>query len=111
MPESTYKHITDIETSDKEVKVRGWVYRIRKMKDKIFVVLRDATGILQCIGKLEDLSEDAWNNLNEVAIENAIAVKGNAKEDSRAVNNIELVLTDFTIIHKGEIFPIAKDQS
>ncbi|MHA1551642.1 MAG: OB-fold nucleic acid binding domain-containing protein, partial [Candidatus Heimdallarchaeaceae archaeon] len=53
MPESTYKHITDIETSDKDVKVRGWVYRIRKMKDKVFVVLRDATGILQCIGKLE----------------------------------------------------------
>ncbi len=111
MPESTYKHITDIENSDKEVKVRGWVYRIRKMKDKIFVVLRDATSILQCIGKLEDLSEEAWNNLNEVAIENAIAVKGNAKEDSRAVNNIELVLTDFTIIHKGEVFPIAKDKS
>jgi len=106
-----FTHVKDVSPNLKEVKLRGWVYRIRKMKDKIFVVLRDATGILQCIGKQENLSEEAWNNLNEVAIENAIAIKGNAKEDSRAVNNVELVLTDFTIIHKGEVFPIAKDQS
>ncbi|MCG3215701.1 MAG: asparagine--tRNA ligase [Candidatus Heimdallarchaeota archaeon] len=111
MPESSYKHVKEIEPSEKEEKLRGWVYRIRKMKDKIFVVLRDATGIIQCIGSQEKLSDNAWNNLNEVAIENAIAVKGHAVEDARAINNVEMHLSDFQIIHKGEIFPIAKDQS
>ena len=57
MPKSTYKQITEIKTSNKDVEVRGLVYRIRKMKDKVFVVLSDASGILQYIGKQKHLSE------------------------------------------------------
>jgi len=111
MPESSYKHVTDITLSKEEVKLRGWVFRIRKMKDKIFVVLRDATGIIQCVGSQEKLSAESWNNLNDIAIENAIAISGIAIEDARAINNVEIHLTDLQIIHKGKVFPIAKDQS
>ncbi len=111
MPESSYKHVKEVTPSKEEVKLRGWVYRIRKMKDKIFVVLRDATGIIQCVGSQEKLSTESWNNVNEIAIENAIAISGTAIEDARAINNVEIHLTDLQIIHKGKVFPIAKDQS
>ena len=111
MPELSYIHASKVVPSEKPVQLRGWVYRIRKMKDKIFVVLRDASGIVQCVGAEDQLQPEAWNALNETAIENAIHVEGIPVEDNRAVNNVEIHLSNFELIHKGEIFPVAKDQS
>ncbi len=111
MPEQTFTRAAKVIPSEKKATIRGWIYRIRKMKDKIFVVLRDASGIIQCIGQEENLSPEAWTMLNEAAIENYIIVEGNPVEDNRAVNNVEVKLTDFKLMHKGEVFPIAKDKS
>ena len=111
MPKQTFIYASKVTPSEETIKLRGWVYRIRKMKDKIFVILRDASGIIQCIGSKNQLTSEAWNMLNEAAIENYITVEGKPVEDNRAVNNVEVKLTNFTIKHKGEIFPIAKDQS
>ncbi len=111
MPKQTFIYASKVTPSEETIKLRGWVYRIRKMKDKIFVILRDASGIIQCIGSKNQLTSEAWNMLNEAAIENYITVEGNPVEDNRAINNVEVKLTNFTIMHKGEIFPIAKDQS
>lgn len=111
MPKQTFIYASKVTPSEETIKLRGWVYRIRKMKDKIFVILRDASGIIQCIGSENQLTSKAWNMLNEAAIENYITVEGKPVEDNRAVNNVEVKLTNFTIMHKGEIFPIAKDQS
>ena len=111
MPKQTFIYASKVTPSEDTIKLRGWVYRIRKMKNKIFVILRDASGIIQCIGSENQLTSEAWNMLNEAAIENYITVEGKPVEDNRAVNNVEVKLTNFTIMHKGEIFPIAKDQS
>ncbi|MCE7740622.1 MAG: asparagine--tRNA ligase [Candidatus Heimdallarchaeota archaeon] len=111
MPKQTFIYASKVTPSEDTIKLRGWVYRIRKMKDKIFVILRDASGIIQCIGSENQLTSEAWNMLNEAAIENYVTVEGKPVEDNRAVNNVEVKLTNFTIMHKGEIFPIAKDQS
>ncbi len=101
------KVLAELET----VRLRGWIYRIRKMKNKIFFVLRDATGIIQCVALQDSLSEQDWEALNNTAIENSVILVGKPKEDHRAVNNVEVHITHFTLIHKGEVFPIAKDQS
>ena len=106
-----FTHVKDVSPNLEEVELRGWVYRIRKMKGKIFVVLRDSTGIMQCVGSVDKLTEEAWLDLNNSAIENTISVKGVPKEDNRAVNNIELHLDDYNLMHRGEMFPTAKDQS
>ncbi len=110
MPEK-FIYANDVKPQDEKVRLRGWIYRIRTMKKKIFIVLRDASGIIQCVASREDLPETVWNKLNEAAIENAVIIEGKPKEDNRAVNNVEVHITDFEMIHKGEIFPIAKDQS
>ena len=39
----------------KEVALRGWVYRRRKQKTRIFLLLRDSTGIIQLV--VEENSE------------------------------------------------------
>ncbi|MCK4497455.1 MAG: aspartate--tRNA(Asn) ligase, partial [Candidatus Aenigmarchaeota archaeon] len=35
----------------KTVDLRGWIHRIRESKGIVFMVLRDSTGIVQCVVK------------------------------------------------------------
>ena len=42
---------------DKEVSIKGWVYRMRDMKDKIFFVIRDSSGIIQAVVKKEGVDQ------------------------------------------------------
>ncbi|MBU1973900.1 MAG: hypothetical protein KKH52_00725, partial [Nanoarchaeota archaeon] len=48
----TYQKISycfeDKRKSD-DVKLKGWIHRLRKQKGNIFLTLRDHTGIIQCI--------------------------------------------------------------
>ena len=41
-----------------EVKLRGWCYRARGSNALRFIVLRDATEIIQCVVEKENVSED-----------------------------------------------------
>ena len=43
------------------------------MKNKIFLVLRDASALIQCVGNKEKLSPEDWEALANANIENAIA--------------------------------------
>ena len=61
--------------------LRGWVYRIRQSKGITFLVLRDVTGIIQCVIK-EGVPgfADAQKTLNEASVE----VAGTVVKDERA---------------------------
>jgi asparaginyl-tRNA synthetase len=50
----------------KKVNIRGWVYRKREGKDNIFLVVRDATNIIQTV-----IAKDssAWATAEEATID------------------------------------------
>ena len=43
-------YIEDL-SSDKEVLIQGWVYEIRNLAKLGFLLIRDKTGLVQCIVK------------------------------------------------------------
>ncbi len=92
----------------KQVNVRGWVYRKRTGKKVVFVVLRDATGIIQCTIKRDSL---AWDEAQRVSIESSITISGTVREDKRAAGGFEISTSDLTIVGLAEPFPITKNQS
>ena len=55
------------------VEIKGWVYRIRKLSNLIFVVLRDSTGILQCV---VDKKNKFWKEANSLAMESSVIISG-----------------------------------
>jgi len=90
-----------------KVAIRGWIYRIRKMKDKIFIVMRDSSDIVQCVLKTPKLVKEADDLLTESSLE----LEGTLNQDKRAPNGYELKVSKMNIIHKAADFPIRKDLS
>lgn len=94
-----------------EVSLRGWVYRERKSNNLIFIVLRDATNIMQCVIKKEGVDKKIWEAAEKILVESSVKVIGEIKEDKRAPTGYELNVKNFEVVHYAEPFPITKDQS
>jgi len=93
------------------VKLRGWIYRSRQQGKLNFVVVRDATGVLQCAVKKGVVTDEHFEGATKALIESAVIVQGTVKKDPRAPGGWELSATSFEVLHFSEIFPISKDQS
>jgi len=92
----------------KKVSIRGWIYRKREGKDTVFLVVRDATGVVQCTVKR---ASPAWKTAEKATIESSMTLDGTVKEDKRAPGGFEIAIDKLEIIGLSETFPIAKDKS
>ncbi len=90
------------------VNIRGWVYRKRASKKTIFLLIRDATGIIQTTSKK---GTEAWKEADKITIESSLKLSGTVKEDERAPGGYEITTSKIDIIGLSETFPIGKDQS
>jgi asparaginyl-tRNA synthetase len=106
------KQISEIlseEYEGKEVSIRGWVYRHRASSKMVFITLRDSTEIIQCVIKNDN--ENNFEKATDLYIESSLILKGILKKDERAPTGYELQVNDVEVVHKGEPYPITKDQS
>lgn len=91
-----------------EVAVRGWVYRERGSNKVKFIVLRDATNIIQCVLEKEKF-EKQWDEIDKLQIETSVEIIGEIKEDRRAPTGFEIKVGKIEIIGLSDSFPINKD--
>ena len=102
------REILDGNCTDKNVTIRGWVYRKREGKELIFLLLRDSTGVIQCTVKK---ASPAWTEAEKLTIESSLTLDGTAKQDKRAPGGFEISAEAVSIIGLAELFPITKDKS
>ena len=100
-----------LEKKKGKVSLRGWVYRERKFKDKVFIVLRDHSGIIQTVIHKDKVSEKEWEQAERILIESSVKLHGELVEDPRAPGGVELRVEKFELVHLAEPFPITKDKS
>jgi asparaginyl-tRNA synthetase len=93
---------------DKQVVIRGWIYRKREGKQTIFLLIRDSSGVIQCPVKKDSL---AWDEAQKVTIESSLKLEGTARRDPRAPGGYEVVAEKISIIGLADLFPITKDKS
>jgi asparaginyl-tRNA synthetase len=108
MPFTPIDNILTGGLTGKKVNIRGWVYRKRESKDTIFIVIRDASGVIQCTIKK---NSDSWEDAEKITIESSLTLQGTVKEDKRAPSGYEITADKIEIVGLSEAFPIAKDQS
>ncbi len=82
--------------SGEQVRLRGWVHRLRRLGGKIFVVLRDSTGLIQAVV--------AANNVHgKLDTEASVEIAGKVVADKRAPRGFEVQATELKVI--GESAP------
>jgi len=91
------------------VALHGWVHRETKMKDKIFLVIRDSSNIIQCVVKKDVVSQDEWKSADKVLVESSIELQGTLRQDSRAPTGYEVDVSKIQVLGYAEPFPIQKE--
>ena len=93
---------------DQDVELKGWVYNRRSVGKIWFLILRDGTGLLQCVvvnGECNSETFDLEQKLNQ---EDSVNVFGKVKKEPRAVGGYELSVRQIRIInHTTEEYPIS----
>ncbi|WP_258393378.1 asparagine--tRNA ligase [Nanobdella aerobiophila] len=110
MKETYIKDILKEDLVGKEVSIKGWVYRMRDMKDKVFFVIRDPTGIIQAVVKKDNVNENIWNDALKFQIEGSLELKGILKKDERAPTGYEIEVKDIKVYDYGQPFPLKGDE-
>ncbi len=87
-----------------KTKVSGWLYRVKKLKAVVFLILRDKTGFVQLVMKPEE-----FHNLR---LESVITVIGEAIESPNKYGMYEVQVEEIKILSevKSEL-PIAVNQA
>jgi len=88
-----------------EVTLRGWLYNKRSSGGIRFLLLRDGSGIIQCVVRRENVDEATFEACDHLSQESSIAVHGMVREDERSPGGFELDVAGEGI----EIYQIAGD--
>jgi len=89
-----------------EVTLRGWVYNKRSSGKLQFILLRDGTGVIQCVAFKGNFSAEQFELLDKLTQESSIEICGQIRKDSRSPGGYELDIADFKVIQLTENYPI-----
>ncbi len=100
-------YISDIaQYEGQSVTLRGWVYNRRSSGKLEFLLVRDGTGLIQCVAPKNKVAPEVWDALQTLTQESSLSVTGTVKADPRSPGGFELSV-DSVIVHQvaGE-YPI-----
>ena len=94
---------------DKDVEIKGWVYNRRSVGKIWFLILRDGSGLLQCVVVDGECDKDTFNLEQKLNQEDSVIVSGKVKKEPRAVGGYELGVSQVSVInHTTQEYPISK---
>lgn len=105
---TTYVRIQDIaQHVGEEVTVRGWLYS-RTDKGRLqFLLVRDGTGIIQCVVFKKGVEPQVFEAATSITQESSLYVTGTVQEEPRAPGGYELSVTDLSVLQLAQDFPIS----
>jgi asparaginyl-tRNA synthetase len=89
-----------------KVTVSGWLYNKRTSGKLQFPIIRDGSGYLQCVVFKKEVSEEVWNNVEQVTQESSVIVTGTVRVEPRAPGGVELGVESFEILQLAQEYPI-----
>ena len=99
---------------DQQVELRGWLYNKRGSGKIAFLMLRDGTGIVQCIAskaELELVEEGLFQRLRKLGQESSLVIRGVVRAEQRApFCGHEIHVTGATVVGESSDYPITKKE-
>jgi asparaginyl-tRNA synthetase len=82
------------------VEIAGWLYNLRRSGKIVFPLLRDGSGIMQCVGVKSALAEETFETLKNLTQESSLVVRGKIRADERAPGGYEMDLETADIVQR-----------
>ncbi len=101
--------ILDGDATGEEITIQGWVHRHRSTGGIVFCVVRDATGIVQCTVKKDNVDEDAFTQAEGSSFEASVRVTGTVAEDERAPGGFEVKAVAFEEVGESPDIPLYEE--
>lgn len=100
------KYISDIAEKDKSVIIKGWVHETRDLAKMKFLMIRDSSGIVQCVVKDAGLFEKT----KLLSLESVVEIHGEVKKANVKAelvrSDVEIEVKDIVLLNKAETLPI-----
>ena len=94
---------------DQDVEIKGWVYNRRSVGKIWFLILRDGTGLLQCVIVDGECDSETFSLEQQLNQEDSVIVTGRVKKEPRAVGGYELGVNQVSVVnHTTDDYPISK---
>jgi len=89
------------------VRVRGWVAHLRSSGKVAFIVMRDGSGILQCVVVQKLVGDAGWETFNGLSLETSVEIEGEVRADARAPGGVEVGVTNMLVLGGSPVdYPI-----
>jgi asparaginyl-tRNA synthetase len=82
------------------VRIPGWLYNLRESGKILFPLLRDGTGILQCVAVKAHLPEPVFEAIRDLTQESSIILTGTVRAEPRAPGGYELEVADLEVVQR-----------
>ncbi len=82
------------------VEIAGWLYNLRKSGKIVFPILRDGTGLMQCVAVKSALPEDVFESIKNLTQESSIIVTGKIRAEQRAAGGFEMDVEAIQILER-----------
>jgi asparaginyl-tRNA synthetase len=89
-----------------EVVIKGWLYNSRSKGKIVFLLVRDGTGIVQCVATQNELEPQILQRCEKIPQESSIIVRGTVCQDNRSPGGVEILLKNIEVISQAEPYPI-----
>jgi asparaginyl-tRNA synthetase len=83
-----------------QVRIQGWLYNLRKSGKIVFPIVRDGSGMIQCVAVKSNLPEELFEALKSLTQESSIIVEGTLRAEPRAIGGYELDVTDAHVLQR-----------
>ena len=82
------------------VQIPGWLYNMRKSGKIVFPLLRDGTGIMQCVAVKSALPEALFETIKNLTQESSVIFTGKIRADERAAGGYEMDVENAEVLQR-----------
>src|SRR5690606_1099256 len=83
-------YIKDLSTLEgQDISLQGWVSNRRDSKGLVFLILRDGSGLCQCIVDINVVGNDKFEQAKRLGIESSLSISGKIVRDERQIGGME----------------------
>ncbi len=82
------------------VEVAGWLYNLRKSGKIVFPILRDGSGLMQCVAVKSVVDEQTFETLKNLTQESSLLLRGRVRAEQRAPGGFEMDVESVEVLQR-----------